>query len=1019
MPTGLERANLQDKMILGLQDFSTRVVDFIRAALKEAISAQWDVNGVFETFLGLAGSPDIIAITGNSKATDGIGNVLDVTLSAAGAGAHFQNTLGVTYYVGMTYAAIPNEIVTNPRTGIQQYRGWVDQIGFAAAPTAVSDPGTGTIVLIVDSVTEVGVSNAGRQVLVYLNAPASGATTAAIAMEVRTVVWNGTHNVVTTVGNLGQNSVSTVPANYTVVCLGIRVLRNTNLFNFPGVVFIGTTLGVGAGNAPVSFDTSLQRLLKAFQDASQILFSAYKWLTAGTVQEALQQVVDVLANNNPTPGAARIGVRAGSFSAKAPMAAAPAGGLGNVADGTFNGTTDTVSAALLAGADNSIRRARGWTATFCDQQGFSGYIGDYANTALGAQMASSGTYFLRLPTTLANKYILSNLGDVAHTQSLVLGEISDTGSDPTKKTNVTTLTGVTGTAVYRGTFSRVYLDTGHNGLIQLGSSVVGNNYIFEDFGFRAGHVRLSDFTTAAPQPFHLRNGIIQAQAGDNAPSGASLSISTDGSGEHWAHGLIENVVFYTPLSTQAGGVAAFSSVLSSGTIGFGTAKVRPITFRNCVFIQASDVLLIGLVGGQEYIFEGCTFIGGQGFQNYLFEAVAAHVIIRHCYFYAPEGNALALPGCSGVVEGNVIIADGTSSQTSTDPQILLAYGVAGGGALYLTDNQIVIGASASRPTGGAVNPLVQIGNNDFSVTHVNGLHIRYNTSTAVNIHRSATLWMRGNSNRVVNTFRNVSIDFGGLTRTVNGVSIGSVNPYPAFAVTEYVICDGINLLHVGTPGGIVNAVLLAALAFSDLANVRVDCGVNGDATHSWQACVVMDTHATIRGLVLVAPVGTGATAATAGIVSMNGPNCELEGLNSPATVFAAATTFAFVAINGDDARLVRTSLPFVKQDVCSTILLNNCNRCQVLDYRLAADGSTAGASLIAVTGGSSTSQGRQNLISNGFIAYNGTSDFAIYYNAVDGMVVNLMARRLAGANTAVDVVIGGSIIQNNVVISTV
>lgn len=1011
MTTGMIRSNLVDKKLIGLQDLRERGLDYLRSLVQDAIKAHWDVDGAFNAKLGLTSfAVDKVQVTGTSLSTDGMGHVLKVGNIWA-SDAKFQNALGVTYYVGMRYTEIPVGVSINPRTGKVQYQSWQEQIGYSGSPqsSGVTDNGNGTITFNVNTVTESGVSNAGRFVMVYKNVPADGALTEAIAIELCTVVWNGTDNVITTVGSLGQDNISQVSDDYTVVLLGLTVSRNINLQADPITMFLGTVVGVGAGSQPSVFDTTNQRLLKTFDDASQILFTAYKWLTAGTVQEAFQQVVDIL-DSTSVPGTSKIGTTLTAFGVKAAMGTLPQAGIGTVADGTF--TTSSRLDAVLAAIDAAIRRKQSWTATFSDGGAFTS---DYSHTALASQWTDAMFWLRKQGTPATNKFtLLGGPGDSGARQAYVVGEISDPGIEPANKTVITTSGGTTAAAIYRGTFHRVYFSPNHGGVVQFGDPSNGHNVICEDWGARSGYVTITDFHTIAPQPFHLRNGVIKPVSNsDNAPNGAALSITHDAAGQNWAHGIIENMVITGPTGSQTSPIAALYASLNL-TTGLNSSVMRPLTFRNCVFIQGgADVPIVKLDGIFKYTFENCSFIGRGRSASVLFQAInGAHVILRNCYFHAPEGSALSIQACSGLVDGCIFNADGTTTSSNANPKIIEAWG-ATNAPLVLKNNTVFVGIGASRPTGTATSPLVKIGNNSTAaLTQCDGMHILYTTGFNQNIHRSATLHIQGNGPHGAKTVAsNIRVDFGGFTRAADNVN---VNGYTALVYCDNCRVNGLTMINLGAPGAVVNTVLLAVYQ-STVSDVYLDCGGNGDNTHKWGSCIQIESRSEVRNVELLGV----AINTTNGVIYMGGSNGGWSKLSHVHSENLYANSPAMIHITADESYVDNVHIMGYVKTFAPALFVDRANRCVVTNIKVRDDQFSTGFPLVQVSGGASTTQGRQNLLSNIWCEYNGTSDLAVRHYGYDGIAANIIGRRTSGATQVAGVLGGSNTTLSNVVLSTV
>lgn len=262
MATGSEFTNIVPTRLLGSTDFGTRFMDYMRESARQQAASLQPMDAVLNTALALAANgTDKFQVTGSSLAVDGLGHLLDITQTVRTL-LQFENTVAIPYHVGLKYNTRPAGVAINPRTGLPEYTKQTEIIGEKAAPTAVVDNGNGTLTFTVTGVTESGVSNAGRQVLVYKNTLAEGATAEATAIETLVVAFSGGLNKITTVGLLGQSAlgVSTTAADYTVVLLGPTVKRNTDLSAVSGYCYLGTVTGAGAGIAPSTFNITNQRV---------------------------------------------------------------------------------------------------------------------------------------------------------------------------------------------------------------------------------------------------------------------------------------------------------------------------------------------------------------------------------------------------------------------------------------------------------------------------------------------------------------------------------------------------------------------------------------------------------------------------------------------------------------------------------------------------------------------------------------------------------------------------------------
>lgn len=246
---------------------SSLFLDALRQACRDSLRAVFTVPTVLQAPVTFGGySADKFSLSPEVwSATDGRGRLLtggsDSALPAAlSEDIQFENANGVAYKVGAAFTEIPSSVEL-AKDGLCHYGSFMEIVGKSAAPSAVSDSGTG-LVFTVTSITESGVSNAGRWCMVYKNSPVSGVMSEAV--KTAQVSWSGGVNRITISGYLGQSgSVSLTAADYTVVLLGVQVLRNASFPAFgPSVanpvVYFGTVTGVGAGGTPSVSDTTGQ-----------------------------------------------------------------------------------------------------------------------------------------------------------------------------------------------------------------------------------------------------------------------------------------------------------------------------------------------------------------------------------------------------------------------------------------------------------------------------------------------------------------------------------------------------------------------------------------------------------------------------------------------------------------------------------------------------------------------------------------------------------------------------------------
>ncbi len=747
MATCSKFAVINLKQLLGFQDLGVRGMNALRASHVEATQARWDIDGVFNTKLGIAANgASSIQITGTSKATDGLGHVLTIS-SAYKKDAPFQNTNAIVYHVGLMYAEIPAGLRINPRTGKPQFDQYVEEVGFAAPPTSVTDNGNGTITFNVNSVTEASVSNAGKLVRVYKLIPGDGCTTFAMALE-ECVVAYGSSNTITTVGKFGQTTVSTTAGDYVVVAMGPRIARATDLSTVPGVVYIGTV--TGNNGTPSVFSTTNQTLFKTFYDASQVAYTPAGWLAPGAtnVQSALDALVTGLQASTPSgaaAGSARVGVYAPDFDSIA------SGGIGNVADSTF--TTSATLTNLGVALNNAIRRRQ----TFAvKNEGVNSAADESSGTSLANQIGGGGggarAWWLRtLNNAGATPY--SAGADTSGTQfgSYLFGEFNDPSqANPhLRKTriNATSNRGLSG-----GKWQRIWLDVVAGSYIRFGGTSQRYGLILEDFGANGGGFALEPHAspTSDDHGMFWRSGVIKPK--DEATKGINASFRMGGlSGTNgWVWGAFQDLLVYGPSATQtspAGAGFAFATTthlnaaVSASTV---STQPRPLVFRDTVFVlqRTTDSTVVSLGGVQPIVFENCRFYGiNSKAAGPLVTAVAgANVSFRDCVFYDPECDCIDLSaGVSGLMDNCFIVAGVGGVASLTTPSVIgLAANRYG---FSVRDTVILLGSAAYRTTAAVLTaPLCVFGDtaidgslaiDNLLIKHESGIGMGWATVCAV------------------------------------------------------------------------------------------------------------------------------------------------------------------------------------------------------------------------------------------------------------------------------------------------
>ena len=293
MATGDKRVKILDKKVLGFVEIGTRFLDLLLKASRDALMPGFPRRGLFTSCALSAGGNDKITL-GRLYGTDGSGRIADVQAGHALITAiQFENSIGVPYDVGCTIAEGPTGVETNARTGLPQYTDLTETIGYLGTPDSVVDNGDGTLTIRVDSVTEAGVDNTGRSVRVWKIAPATSVIASAI--DELTVAYVAGQNEITTADLLGQTVASVIAADYAVMLMGPRIMRNTPLINVTDVIYIGQVQGAGLGGPPAVFS----------------ILDAYVYPTGESL------VADVL--EQCAHGKWRICVRADATDSKTPM----------------------------------------------------------------------------------------------------------------------------------------------------------------------------------------------------------------------------------------------------------------------------------------------------------------------------------------------------------------------------------------------------------------------------------------------------------------------------------------------------------------------------------------------------------------------------------------------------------------------------------------------------------------------------------------------------------------------------
>jgi len=694
MTTGSEFVNITDKAILGHLDMKDRFLEYLKTASELSVKSLWNVDGVFDIKLTLS-SPGAnqIQVDGASLIVDGIGHLLDVNSIYPSRIASFENANGIDYDVGFHYAERPVGIRINPRTGQPEYVKWREVIGEPAAPSSVVDHGNGTITFNVNSVTESGVDNAGRLVLVYKNEPAEGATSESLAMEELLVAYSGGNNLVTTSGALGQSSPSTTASDYTVILLGVSVKRNISLEGASGFMFVGVV--TGNGGTPTAFDNTNQRLLKTFQDSTQVTFTPYGWLTAGTVQGAFEQVVSLLGaeGTGVDDGSNKIGCDDDNWHMYYSADGLDEDGWGGIGalgdsgqpDGWVSGLSNIDLESVMDRIDAVLRQRRQFTGTLGDDTVNS--RGDVQRDQPETSVASNGGLWIlqKLHTASPSPKSSYRLADGSSGRNPWL--IAETSSDHHAGHQRVFRAVTDSDLMLQGRFDRVKICNESTTMTHLLHAVGGLH--LNDCGIDCGAIDINGYRAATgnsvTMPTFKRcfcGSVNDAGIGVGyTAADATLRFCNDYSNPNMPPGAVfEDCLIESPNQvTYDHAAVEFDQLTADWTTLWGAdddVYNGSITFRSCVFVQKhpNHTLVKGHSswGGCQIVFENCVFIGRSDQEATLIDISGMEdVHFRNCSVFAPNGNVLlasAVKRCS--IDGMFIYCDdgdgsGTSHQLFT------------------------------------------------------------------------------------------------------------------------------------------------------------------------------------------------------------------------------------------------------------------------------------------------------------------------------------------------------------------
>lgn len=257
---GALRTYFENLRNLPISALKTAWFDYHTNRIADLTSRVWGARrGVFGSATPVAAGADRFSLTTLPLTLlDGDGEILDLLAGTDATAIRFENALGVPYYVGARRCLVPSGVLRSRRVDSCFYDALEERVGEVAEPDSVAEVGD-HLEVVVDAVFEAGVDHSGRLVTVWLRRPLT--TDEAVAVERDLVVtYVGGHNVVSTVGLLGQGAgaVEADPTFYQVCAQGVTVRRNTDLRATTPYAYLCWVDGAGAGNPPVSFSVADQ-----------------------------------------------------------------------------------------------------------------------------------------------------------------------------------------------------------------------------------------------------------------------------------------------------------------------------------------------------------------------------------------------------------------------------------------------------------------------------------------------------------------------------------------------------------------------------------------------------------------------------------------------------------------------------------------------------------------------------------------------------------------------------------------
>lgn len=259
MSTGDAYVNLALKRFLSQNRMSANFLDYSVGITRDGISRIFPASGLFTYPASLiqngAGSTFDVS-PDPTEGIDNAGHVLILEGASRCTNIPYENTVGEDYWVALKYIEGPEGITVNTRTGTYEYDKWLEEVGEKENPDSIVDNGDTTLTAVVDSLFPDGVSHAGRSVTIWLINPMSADES--VAIETRTVVWDGVNNKITTAGDLGQSTISTTNTDYYVACYGVSTYNAGATPSANPYTAEYCILGFITGGNPGSNDTSDQ-----------------------------------------------------------------------------------------------------------------------------------------------------------------------------------------------------------------------------------------------------------------------------------------------------------------------------------------------------------------------------------------------------------------------------------------------------------------------------------------------------------------------------------------------------------------------------------------------------------------------------------------------------------------------------------------------------------------------------------------------------------------------------------------